>query len=186
MHCDDPFQPLLSTDLGIALAREHPADRPRPAQPSGDANHLDLAVDGPLAGVGVGVGEVGRAAEHGHGEAGAPDRLTDAIEIGRFEAGEEPFVHLQPVGVERPGHLDPVEDRHRPLAGDLVEVALGKGGDLQRHCGSLPPGWSGFRSRMQSVSGDGRCTRPVTPSAADRVPRRALASVDKSPVQNTR
>ena len=42
---DDPLQPLLAAHLGIALAGEHPADGPRPAQPPGDADHLGLAID---------------------------------------------------------------------------------------------------------------------------------------------
>ena len=50
-----------------------------------------------------------------------------------LETGEEPVVHLQAVGVERSRHLDPVEDRHRSLACDLVDITLGKSRDLQRH-----------------------------------------------------
>ena len=109
---DHPLQALLAVDVRIALAAEHAADGARPAQPPGDADHLRLALDGALAPVGVGVGEVGRAAEHRHGEAGLADGLADAVEVAVVQAGEEAVVHLQPVGVERAGHLDPVEHRH--------------------------------------------------------------------------
>ena len=134
MHATTHSSPCSRLDLRDSAGRESTRQTgPRPAEPAGDADQLGLAVDGPLAGVGVGVGEVGRAAEHRHREPGRADRLADAVEVAVVEAGEEAVVHLQAVGVERPGHLDPVEDRHRPVAGDLVEVALGEGGDLQRH-----------------------------------------------------
>ena len=81
MHVDDPLQPLLPADLRVALAGEHPADGPRPAQPPRHADQFRLAVDGALAAVGIGVGEIGRAAEHRHGEAGRGDRLAHPVEI---------------------------------------------------------------------------------------------------------
>ena len=130
---DHPGDALFAADLRVALAAEDAAHRLRPAQPPTDADHLGLAVQGAFTAVRVGVGEVGRAAEHRHGEAGGADRLADAVEVGGFEAGEKAVVHLQAVGVERPGHVDPVEDRHRPGAGDLVEIALREGGDFQGH-----------------------------------------------------
>ena len=125
--------PWLAADLGIALTGEHAADRPRPAQPPRHADQLGLAIDGPLPSVRVRIGEIGRAAEHRHREARRVDRLAHPVEVIRLEAGEEPVVHLQAVGVERPGHVDPVEDRHGPIAGNLVDVALREGRDLQGH-----------------------------------------------------
>ena len=58
-----------------------------------------------------------------------------SVEVAVLEAGEEAVVHLQAVGVERPGHLDPVEDRHGAVAGDLVEVTFGKRGKFRSHGG---------------------------------------------------
>ena len=94
------------------------------------AINVGLAIDGALAAVGVGIREVGRAAEHGHREAGAGDCFAHLVEIGRLEAREEPVVHFQTVGIKRSGLLDPVEDRHGAIAGDLVDVALGESGDF--------------------------------------------------------
>ena len=74
----DPFQPLAAVDLGVALAGEHPADRARAAQPPGHGDQGRLAIDGALARVGIGIGEVGRAAEHRHREARRGDRLAHA------------------------------------------------------------------------------------------------------------
>ena len=175
---DDPLQPLAAVDLGIALAGEHPADRARAAQPPGDGDQLGLAVDGALARVGVGIGEVGRAAEHRHREARRGDRLAHPVEISRLEAGEEPVVHLQAVGVERPRHLDPVEDRHRSIAGDLVDVALGKSRDLQRHAACLlavdktrrASGLSraGWKTKMRRCRHRGKRNGLFSPPAATR------------------
>ena len=130
---DRPLEPLFAADAGMALAAQDAADHARAAEPARDADQFRFAIDRTLAGVGVGMGEVGRAAEHRHHEAGGVDGFADRIEIPRFEAGEEPVEHLEAVGVELLRHLDPVEDRHRPLAGDLVEVALREGGELQGH-----------------------------------------------------
>jgi hypothetical protein len=94
---------------------------------------LHLALDGAFAAIRVGVGEIGRAAQHGHGEAGVVNGLADPVEISCIQPGEKPVVHLQPVGVERARHLDPVKDRHRALACDLVDVAFREGRELQRH-----------------------------------------------------
>ena len=163
---DDPFQALSAVDLGIALAGEDAADGPRAAQPAGDADHLGLAVDGPLAAVGVGVGEVGRAAEHRHGEAGRARSPRRRGRGRRLEAGEEAVVHLQAVGVERPGHLDPVEDRHGALAGDLVEVALREGGESSSDM-PWPPGLPiaahfFFADQTASSSSEARSRRPLS------------------------
>ena len=134
---DDPFQALLRLHLRVSWPGEDPADRPRPSQPPRDADQLGLALHRPLPQVGVGVGEVGRAAEHGHRKPRFAERLAHAIEIVVVEAGEEAVVHLQAVGVERAGHRDPVEDRHGAMAGDLFEITLGECGKLQSH-GSDP------------------------------------------------
>ena len=138
MHSTTHSRPWRRLDLGIALAGEDPADRAA-GRPAAGRRAISSASRSTarLRRVGVGVGEVGRAAEHRHGEArprGSPRRPGRGR---RLEAGEEAVVHLQPVGVERPGHLDPVEDRHGPVAGDLVDVALREGGDLQGMPGTL-------------------------------------------------
>ncbi len=39
---DDPVEPLAAADLGIALAGEHAADRPRPAEPPRDFDQRRL------------------------------------------------------------------------------------------------------------------------------------------------
>jgi len=88
------------------------------------AHHRAFLLNRALAGIGIGVGEVGRAAEHRHLEAGVRNRCPDLVEIVRFQAREEAFVHLQAVGIELPGHFDPFEDRHRAGAGDVVKAAL--------------------------------------------------------------
>ena len=132
---DDPLEPLLAADLRVALAGEHPADGARASQPAGHLDQFGFAVDGAFPCVGIGVREIGRAAEHRHGEARRGNGLAHLVEIRRLETGEEPVVHLQAVGIERPRHLDPVEDRHRSIARDLVDVTLGKSRDLQGHAG---------------------------------------------------
>ena len=126
----DPFQTLSSFDFGVALAGENPAHGARASQPLCHGDQLRLPIDGTLAGVGVGIGEVGGAAKHRHREACPGDRFSHAIEISRLETGEESVVHLQTIGVERPGLVDPVEHRHRAIAGDLVDITLGEGGNF--------------------------------------------------------
>jgi hypothetical protein len=154
----------------MALAGEDAADRARPAQATGDADHLGLVVDFTLACVGVGVGEVGRAAEHRHREARRGDRLADPVDITVVEAREEAVEHLQAVGVEAPRHLDPVEDRHRPLAGNLVEVTLGEGGNPRRHDAGLRlvvgPDPAGRPSRIRPAFG--RCSLSEEVARASR------------------
>src|SRR5271157_2162000 len=130
---DDPGQTLLLADLRIALAGENPADRSGTAEPPGRADQFHLPVDRPLATVEVGVREVGRTAEHRHRKAGLVNRLAHTIDVRVVQTREEAIVHLQPVGIEGTGHVNPVEDRHRPVAGNLLDVALRKGGKLQRH-----------------------------------------------------
>ena len=126
MHSATHSSPCRSFDLGIALARENPADRARPAQSPGRGDQCRLAVDGALPAIGIGIREVRRAAQHRHREAGRRDCLCHLIEIGRLKAREKPVVHFQAVGIERTGLIDPVEDRHRAIAGDLVDIALWK------------------------------------------------------------
>ena len=129
----DPFQPLPSIDFGIALAGENPADRARATQPPRHGDQCRLAIDGALPAVGIGIREVGRAAEHRHREARRGDRVAHLVEIGRFKAREEPVIHFQTVGIKRTGLIDPVEDRHGAIAGDLVDIALWESGDFH-HC----------------------------------------------------
>lgn len=101
---------------------------PRSTQLARHPDHLDLVLDGPLSGIGIRVGEVRRTAQHRHGEPRRGDRLPDAVQVSRIEAGEETLVHLQPFSGKVLGHFDPVENGHRALTGDCVEVALRKGG----------------------------------------------------------
>ena len=60
------IQSLPALDAGMALAAQDAADHAGATHPAGDADEIGLAVDLPLAKVRVRVGEVGRAAEHGH------------------------------------------------------------------------------------------------------------------------
>src|SRR5262245_55429616 len=116
--------------MRVALAAQHPAGGAWPAEPSRHADQGGLTLHRTLAAISIGIGEVGRAAEHRHRKAGARDRLTHLVDIVVGETYEEAVVHLQPLGVELPRHRDPVEYAHRARAGDLVQVALGKGGDF--------------------------------------------------------
>ena len=133
----DPFDALLAADLGVALPAEHAADGAVAAEQFGDADHLRLVLDCAFAFVGVGVGEVRRAAEHRHLEAGFVDGVADAQDIVVSEAGEEALVHFQAIGIERARHVDPVEDGHGAVARDVIEIAFGKSGDF--HGSSLAP-----------------------------------------------
>ena len=130
---DDPHEPLLAGNLRITLAGEYATDGPWAAQPVGHLDQVRFAIDGSLARIRIGIREIGRAAEHRHGKTGGGDGLSYPVKVIRLETCEEPVVHLQAVGVERSGHLDPVKDRHRSLARDLVNITLGKRRDLQGH-----------------------------------------------------
>ena len=44
--------------------------------------------------------------------------LRQAIDVRGVKSCEEAVVHLEPVGVERAGHLDPIKHAHGPAAGD--------------------------------------------------------------------
>src|SRR5271157_1034835 len=132
---DDPGQTLPLANLRIALPGEDPADRSGTTEPPGRADQFYLPVDRSLAPVGVGVREVGRKAEHRHRKAGLVNRLAHAVDVRVVQTREEAIVHLQSVGIEGTGHVNPVEDRHRPVAGNLLDVALRKGGKPQRHGG---------------------------------------------------
>ena len=124
---------MLAAHAGVALATEDAADRAAAAEAVRDRDQICLAVDFAFAAVGVRVRKVGRTAEHRHYEAGVLDRGANAIEIAGFQAREEAVVHFQAIGVERCGHRDPIEDRHRPLRSDLLDVALWEGGDFGLH-----------------------------------------------------
>src|SRR6185503_16260246 len=110
-----PGETLLAADLRVALSAEYAADGTRSTEPAGDANHLRFTVDSALSLIRIGVGEIRRAAEHGHGEAGLLDGFANCVEVGRIEALEKTLIHLETVGVERARHLNPLEDGHRPF-----------------------------------------------------------------------
>jgi hypothetical protein len=147
---DHPLQPLLAVEARIPLPAQHAAHGTWPAQSPRDTDHFRLPFDRAFAPVRVGVGEVGRAAEHRHSEAGVVNSLTDLVQVGRIQAGEEAVVHLQAVGVEGAGHRDPVKYRQRAHAGNLVDVAFRKGRELQRHGASL---FSGTRTNHCRTNG---------------------------------
>ena len=127
-----PIAAFLDGDIGAALAGEDAADRARTAHAPRDADHVGLFVDLALASRGVAVGEVGRAAHHGHGKARGLDRLGDGVDVGIVQRGEETDIHLQPVCAQFFGHLDPVEDGHGAVERDVVEIAFGKSGNSHR------------------------------------------------------
>ena len=130
---DDPGKPLLATNLGIALAGEHAADGSWASEPVSHFDQLGFAIDGAFSRIRIGIGEIRRAAKHRHGKTGCGNGLSNLVEIIRLETCEKPVVHLQAVGIERSGHLDPVKDRHRSLTRDLVNITLRKRRDLQGH-----------------------------------------------------
>jgi hypothetical protein len=78
-----PGHALRPAHLRVALPAEHATGRARPAQPPRHADHLRLVLERLLARVRVRVGEVGRAAEHGHGAAGGGNRLAHAVDVAR-------------------------------------------------------------------------------------------------------
>ena len=101
---DDPFQPLAAVDLGVALAGEDPADRARTAQPPRHGDQVASRSTARLRAVGVGVREVGRAAEHRHREARRGDRLADAVEIAGSRLVKKPSYISRPSASSDAGH----------------------------------------------------------------------------------
>ena len=93
----------------------------------GHLEHLARAPDLPAAGVGVGLGEVRRVAQHRQREPAPVGLGADSCQVARVGGLEEQRVQLDAVDVERPGQLDPFEHRHAPVV-DRVEEALREGG----------------------------------------------------------
>jgi hypothetical protein len=98
-----------------------------------DAYHERLAFDSSFTGVGIGVREVGRAAQHRHHKPGPRNRLADLVEIIRIQAREKALVHFQTIGIQRLGHFNPFKDGHGARASDVVEVTLWESGDSWWH-----------------------------------------------------
>ena len=139
---DHPFNALLARHFWIALAAEHATDCALPTQQARNADHVGFAVDGALPSRFVGIGEIGRATQHGHGETGRGDGVPDAVDIAVVQAGEEALVHLQAFGGQLASHRYPLEDSHA-ASGDVFQVAFGESGDLHGI------GWNWLRQRAR-------------------------------------
>src|SRR5579871_635345 len=117
----------------MSLTAQHAAYCSRSAKPLRNPDHLYFAIDCFLASIRVGMCEIGRATQHRHHKACLVNGLAHGIDVVVFEAREEILQHLETVGVELLGHLDPLEYSHGPLAGDLLDVTFRKCGDPERH-----------------------------------------------------
>src|SRR6185437_7609302 len=131
---EDPFPALLPAHFRIGLPAQNAAYRARAAEAARDANHVRLPLDFALAPARVGRREVGRAAEHRHGETSRLNGFADAVEITVLEAREEAFVHFEAVGVELLGHFNPFEDGHAATC-YFFQIALWESRDVERHLG---------------------------------------------------
>ena len=127
---DHPPDSLLARDLGPPLAGKNTA-----VTASEKGTHVDhalLAFDFLPALPRVGLGEVGRAAEHRHGEAAPFERRTHSLEIVRLQRFEKAVVKLHSLDGQVRSHGDPVEQAHAALDHDVIHEALGKSCELHR------------------------------------------------------
>ena len=127
---DHPGHALRAADVWIALPAEHAAGGARAAQLARDTDHFHFLIKCALACICVGVGEIGRTAQHGHGEAGRVQRLADRVEIGVVVLPEKAFIQLKALARQVARHGDPVKHRHAALHRNVVDVAFGKGGNF--------------------------------------------------------
>ena len=95
-----------------------------------DGGFLALDLSGPL--VAIGVGEVGREADHRGDLPGLLHHPCDWIDVRRREAAEEAVVVLDALAAERRGVADPLRVGPPALC-EVVEVTLRKQADAWRH-----------------------------------------------------
>lgn len=88
---------------------------------------------GAFAPVGVALGKVGGAAQHRHLKTGRLDRFSHSILIRGFRTRKESLVHLKAIGIQLAGHGNPIEQRHRPGAGNIFQITFGESGQADTH-----------------------------------------------------
>jgi hypothetical protein len=116
---------LFPREFGPALTRE---DAAKPAtKKSSDLNHPLLALDLCLQQKGIGLSEIGRAAEHRHGKMVLLERGLDLVEKGLI-VFHKARVEFEAVDAECCGKLDPLENSHSAMDAQLIHVAF-------RECG---------------------------------------------------
>ena len=90
---------FVARHAGIPLAAERAAV-PR-AQPDGEIDRRLLPLDLALPFRRIGMGEVGREADHRGDLPGLVHRAHDRVDVGGIEAAEKPVVVLDPLAAER-------------------------------------------------------------------------------------
>src|SRR2546423_11692052 len=59
--------------------------------------------------------------------------MARSLDSDGLEMFEESFIHFQAIRIETPGHLDPIENRHRSRPGDCIQITFRKRGNPWFH-----------------------------------------------------